>query len=305
MSQHRWDVLGLGCVAVDDLLYLDEYPKADTKVRIKRHERSVGGLAGNALVAASRLGASCAFAGTLGDDVDSNFVRVSMLKEKIDLSPIVHRVGVRPIHSTILIDESKSTRTILFDLVGTIGASPRTPSAKVIRSARVLLVDHYGIDGMTRAALIAREAGNAVVGDLERDEWPGFQDLLALVDHVIIAEPFARKLTGTSSPRLAVERLWNETRQLVAVTCGANGCWYRTAQTAKAIRQPAFAIEAVDTTGCGDVFHGAYAAAIARGMPLPVSIRLATAAASLKAARSGGQSSYPTMLEVERLLSDE
>jgi sugar/nucleoside kinase (ribokinase family) len=303
MTQYHWDVLGLGCVAVDDLLHLDEFPEPDSKVRIKRHERSCGGLTANALVAASRLGASCAYGGTLGSDIDSRFVRASMVKEGIDLSPLVHRVGVRPIHSTILIDESKSTRTILFDLAGTIGASPRTPSAKAIRSARVLLVDHYGIEGMTRAARIARKAGTAVVGDLERDEWPGFQDLLALVDHVIVAETFARKLTRASSARLAAERLWAESRQLVAVTCGANGCWYRTAQTTKAVLQPAFAVKPMDTTGCGDVFHGAYAAAIAKGIGLAEAIRFATAAASIKASRSGGQSSYPSIKEVERCLS--
>src|SRR5579859_6727890 len=115
MSKSRWDVLGLGCVAVDHLLYLDEYPAADSKVRIKRYERSCGGLSANALVAASRLGAACAFAGALGSDDDSRYVLHSLASEGIDLSPVVYRSGVRPIRSTILVDETLHTRTILFD----------------------------------------------------------------------------------------------------------------------------------------------------------------------------------------------
>ncbi len=299
----RWDVLGLGCVAVDDLLYLDEYPAADSKVRIKRRERSCGGLTANAHVAAARLGASSSFAGVLGDDDASRFVRDSLGREGVDVTLLAHRAGARPIRSTILIDETHHSRTIFFDLAGSVGASPDAPSEEDIRSARILLVDHYGIEGMTRAARIARAAGVAVVGDLERDEWPGFHELLALVDHVIVSRVFALKVTGAATPQQAVERLWDASRQLVAVTCGEQGCWYRTGGDTQPVHQPAFAVEAVDTTGCGDVFHGAYAAALAKGVSLREAIHFATAAASLKATRSGGQASYPTLAEVNRVLS--
>jgi ribokinase len=298
----QWDVLGLGCVAVDDLLYLAEYPAPDTKVRVNRRERSCGGLTANALVAAARLGARCAFAGTLGDDEDSRFVRDCLGREGIDLSVLVQRPGARPIHSTILVEETHHTRTILFDLTGTIGASAEAPAAEVIRSARVLFVDHYGIEGMTRAAHIARQSGVAVVADLERDEWPGFAELLALVDHVLVSRDFALHLTGTAHPEQAVERLWTAERRVVVVTCGADGCWYRGEETGL-VHQSAFAVPVADTTGCGDVFHGAYAAALAQGMPLAERIRFASAASALKATRAGGQAGYPTAAEVQRLLS--
>src|SRR5436190_5117331 len=118
---NRWDVLGLGCVAVDDLLYVADYPAPDSKVRIRQRERSCGGLTANALVAAARLGASCAFAGVLGDDEDSRFVRDSLQREGVDLSVLVHRPEARPIHSTIIVDETHHTRTIFFDLAGSTG----------------------------------------------------------------------------------------------------------------------------------------------------------------------------------------
>ena len=147
-----WDVLGLGCVAVDDLLYIPVYPPPDSKVRVRRRERQCGGLTGTALVAAARLGARCAFAGVLGDDEDSRFVKDAFRREGVDVSPIVHRAEARPIRSTILVDEGRHTRTIFFDLAGSTGADPEAPDAEVIRAARVLFVDHYGMEGMARAA---------------------------------------------------------------------------------------------------------------------------------------------------------
>jgi len=292
-----WDILGLGCVAVDDLLYLDGFPTPDTKMRVRRRERQGGGLTANALVAASRLGASCAFAGVLGHDPASQFVLDNLQREGIDTSCVVFQECARPIHSTILVDERHHTRTILFDLTGATGASVDRPAEEVIRSTRVLFVDHYGIEGMIRAAKIARAAGIAVVGDLERNEWPGFDELMALVDHLIVSHEFALKLAGVRDPAALVQALWRKDRQAVVVTCGAQGAWYR--GVAGEIRhQPAFAVEVVDTTGCGDVFHGAYAASLAVGLPLEQRIARATAAAALKARHPGAQAGCPRLADV-------
>jgi sugar/nucleoside kinase (ribokinase family) len=297
-----WDVLGIGCVAVDDLLHVAAYPPADAKVRVSRRERQCGGQTATALVAAARLGSRCAFAGVLGDNPDSDFVRSALEREGIDLSAAVRRPDARPIHATAIVAEEGRTRTIFYDLAGSTGADPDAPPADVLRSARVLLIDHYGVEGMTRAARIAREAGIPVVADFEHHEWPGFAELLALVDHLVVSCPFAESLTGATDPEASVERLWAEGRQLVAVTCGADGCWYRDAAAPAALfHQPAFPVEVRDTTGCGDVFHGAYASALARGLAAADRIRFAAAAAALKATGSG-QASIPTREAVESLL---
>ena len=301
-----WDVLGLGCVAVDDLLYLPWYPVEESKVQVRGRESQCGGLTATALVAAARLGARCAFGGVLGTEDDSQFVRETLKREGIDLAPLVLRPEARPIHSTILVDESRQTRTILYDLAGATGADPQQPAAEVIRSTRVLFVDHYGIEGMIRASRIARAAGIAVVGDLERQDWPGFADLLALVDHLIVSRDFAAKLIGTPDPAAAVQGLWTDDRQVVVVTCGEEGCWYRNQSEDNSPRHhPAFSIPTVDTTGCGDVFHGAYAAALARGLDVAERIRFASAAAALKATRRGGQAGIPTREVVEAFLLEQ
>ncbi len=298
-----FDVLGLGCVAVDDLLYIDAYPPPDAKQQVRRRERQCGGLTATALVAAARLGARVAYAGVLDDDEASRFVLDTFRREGIDVGHHVRRAGARPIHSTILVDETHLTRNVFFDLSGAAGADPDMPSEDVIRATRVLYVDHFGIEGMSRAARIAREAGIPVVADFERNEWPGFNDLLALVDHLIVSRDFARKLTGTDDPAATTVELSPAGRRTAVVTGGAEGYWYRDAAGGPCRQEPAFSVSAVDTTGCGDVFHGAYAAALARGLPLDERLRIASAAAAIKATRPGGQSGIPTWPAVQEFLT--
>jgi sulfofructose kinase len=298
-----YDVLGLGCTAVDDLFYVAGYPAPDTKTQIRRREKQCGGLTATALVAAGRLGARCAFAGVLGDDPDSQFVIDAFRGAGVSVDHVVRRPEARPIRSTIIVDESRQTRTIFYDLTGSTGADPQLPAEDVICSSRVLYVDHYGIEGMTRAARIARTAMIPVVADFERSEWPGFSDLLALVDHLIVNRDFASKLTGAADPAAAVSKLWTGDRQAVIVTCGAEGCWHLDSSDIGAPRHsPAFAVQVVDTTGCGDVFHGAYAAALARGLGARERIRFAAAAAAIKATRPGAQAGIPCRAEVESFL---
>jgi sugar/nucleoside kinase (ribokinase family) len=298
-----FDVLGLGCAAVDDLLYIDAYPPADAKVRVRGRERQCGGLTATALVAATRSGSRSAFAGILGQEENSQFILDALTREGVDVQQVVRRADVRPIHSTILVDETHHTRNIFFDLEGSLGADTSSPPQAVIESARVLYVDHYGIEGMIRAVDIAHAAGRTVVADFERHEWPGFHDLLRRVDHLIISRDFAHRLTGLSDPAAAVRNLWSDHRDAVIVTCGDEGGWFQGRGGPALPRQfPAFRVTTVDTTGCGDVFHGAYAACVARGLELEDRIRFASAAAALKATRYGAQAGIPTRAETEAFL---
>jgi sulfofructose kinase len=303
-SPPAWDILGLGCVAVDDLLYVDAFPRPDSKIRLSGRDRQCGGLTGNALVAAARLGARCAFTGRLGNDDASRFVLDTFQREGIDLSLVHIQPDARPIRSTVIVDQSQHTRTVLFDLSGTTGASPDWPPAQTIQRCRMVYVDHYGIDGMIRAAQIARAAGAVVMGDLERDEWPGFDKLLELLDHVVVNQAFALKRTGSCDAAAAAEVLGDAGRRTAVVTCGAEGSWWISGTENKATHQSAFAVPVVDTTGCGDVFHGAYAAALIKGWPMAECVRFASAAAALKAMRPGGQRGSPRWEEVATFLTE-
>jgi ribokinase len=299
------DVLGLGCISVDELLYVEEYPPADRKVRVLASERQCGGQTATALVAAARLGARCAYAGVLGEDELSEFVIRALQREGVDLQYLTRRAGARPIRALVIVDQARQTRTIFYDLAGAVGADPAVPAAEIIASTRVLLVDQFGVAGMVRAARLARAAGAAVVADFEDTTGPGFDELFRLVDHLIVSHTFATAVTGEPLPAATVRSLLQNGHPVVAVTCGADGCWYGDAATAAAPQhQPAFPVPVLDTTGCGDVFHGAYTAALARGLDLAERIRLASATAALKATRPGGQAGIPTRVMVELFLKD-
>jgi len=299
-----FDLLGLGAVAVDELLYVDEYPAAESKVRVRRRLRQGGGLTGTALVAAARLGARCAYAGLLGDDELSRFVAESLSREGIDVSHATRRDDARPAHSTIVVD-GRGTRTIFSYVEGPLGPDGHRPPAELIRGSRVLLIDHHGVEGTLRAVKIARRHGVGVVADFERHGGGDFDELLRLVDHLIISRRFSRELTSLDDPAGAAEALVGPDGRAVVVTCGAEGCWYAGSSPGQSARHvPAFEVEMHDTTGCGDVFHGAYAASFARGEDLPRRIIIATAAAALKATQPGGQSGCPTRQAVEQFLAE-
>lgn len=297
-----FDVLGLGCAAVDEILYVPAYPPADGKVEVRRRERHCGGLCATALVAAARLGARCAYAATLGDDEGSRFALETLRREGVNTRHVVRRVEAGPVRSVIVVDETRRTRNIFFHLPPILGADPKRPAEKIIRSSRVLLVDRFGLPGMVRAARIARAAGVPVVADFENHRAPGLAKLLALVDHLIVSKDFACGFTGARTPAAAAQKLWRSDRAVVVVTCGAGGCWFLEAGAAGARHFPAFPVRAVDTTGCGDVFHGAYAAALARGLPLMERLRVAAATAALKATQHGGQKGIPRWDAVKRFL---
>ncbi|HXJ76706.1 MAG TPA: PfkB family carbohydrate kinase [Candidatus Dormibacteraeota bacterium] len=298
------DILGLGCAAVDDILFLPRYPAADAKVEVRERQRHCGGLTATALVAAARLGARCVFAGTLGRDEGSEFVLETFRREGIDTRPSVRKERAGPVRSVILVDEERQTRNIFYDtfLARHAGADARQPPVRLIERARVLLVDRFGIPGMIRAARIARASGVAVVADFESFRLPRFGELLALVNHVIVGNEFARAYTGARTPAEAAARLWRVDRAAVVITCGARGCWYKGSDESPARHLPAFEVKTVDTTGCGDVFHGAYAVALLRPGTLPDRLRFASAAAALKAMQPGGQAGIPTRAAVEAFL---
>ena len=278
-----FDILGIGCCALDEILQVPSWPAADGKVQVTGRQRRLGGLTGASLLAAARLGARCAYAGCLGLDAASEFAAAHLAREGIDVShaPRLPEAGV--VQSTIVIGEDSGSRNIFFSVEGRIGAHALLPSEEVIRAAKVLFLDHLGMEGNLRAATIARGAGIPIVADLEDESHPLFPDVLEAVDHLVLCAEMAQRLTGFAEPSRAARALWRESRQAVIVTCGAEGCWCVTARGAEPRHYPAFAVRAVDTSGCGDVFHGGYTAALARGLPAHERIRFASAAAAVKA----------------------
>lgn len=296
-----WDVLGFGAVAVDDLLYVEAYPPPNTKAEVVAEQRQGGGLTGTALVAAARLGARTAYAGVLGTDELSTYTIQALEREGVDCAPLLRRAGAEPIHSRIIVERRSGNRVILFNISRVIWRAPHEISEEVIGPCRVLFVDHYDLEGHLRAVEIAHRCGIPVVGDVERATGESFEEYVAQLDHLIVSRDMALQYTGQSDLAAAARALGGPQRACACVTDGECGCWY-TEHGGEVQYMPAFAVHTVDTTGCGDVFHGAYAAMLAQGESIATAILVASATAALKATQPGGRIGIPRLEAVKRFL---
>jgi ribokinase len=297
----RWDILGLGAVAVDDLIYVDRFPQPDTKTQIQSERRQGGGPTATALVAAARLGVRPAYYSVLGDDELSRSAIEELEGEGIDCSPVLRRAGARPYHATVIVDRAAGQRTILYSADGVTYPPPAEIPEALIAACRVLFVDGYACESALRAAELAQAHRIPVVADIENVAHPAVAELLRRADHLIISLELGRQVTGFDKPGSVVAALVHSGRICSAVTAGDQGCWYAICG-GEVSYFPAFRVHVVDTTGCGDVFHGAYAASIACGEGISKAIRVATAAAGLKATQPGGRTGIPDRETVDRFL---
>lgn len=298
----RWDILGLGVVAVDDLLYVEHYPRPDSKLPILAKRREGGGLTATALVAASRLGARTAYSTVLGDDELSRFTIEELEREGVDCTPIQRRAEARPYHSLIIVDQSTGQRTILYSAEGVAQRRPEEVTDELIAGCRLLFVDNRVVEAGLRAVELAHARNIPVVGDIEPEITPGVPELMRQIDHLIVGIELAARVTGEAQPERIVRALAGDKRACCVVTAGEQGCWY--SEWGGQVRHfPAYRVQVVDTTGCGDVFHGAYAACLVKGESVTTAIQVATATAALKATRPGGRTGIPNRPTVDRFLT--
>lgn len=295
-------ILGLGAVAVDDLLGVARFPSAGEKMRVLWRRREDGGLAATALAAAAKLGARAAWLGTLGDDELSRAARAGLERDGVLLSHAHFAAAARPHSSMILVEEGSGQRTVLSCNAG-VPAFGGAITGELLHDVSTVFVDHTQVEVALQLTKIARERGIPVVSDIERAA-DGTEELLPHVDHFIAGLSFAQSLTGESETTKVLRALrttFGTGAACCALTDGERGCWFLAGNEVRHI--PAFRVEAVDTTGCGDAFHGAYGAEIARGASVESALRFASAAAALVATRIGGRSGLPTRADVEALLA--
>ncbi len=295
------DILGLGVATVDDLLTVDLFPQPNEKILVRRFERQGGGLTASALVAASRLGCSCHMVTPLRDDDLSVFLRDTLTREGLVLHEFAGKEGCFPFHSTILIESKSGERIILCDDYDRFEYVVGDVAERLLPTAKCLFVDHVYADVLVEAAELARRLGVPVVGDFERDSRDSLA-LMQLVDHLILPLAYARQHTGKESPEDAVMTILGSERAVACVTDSANGCWFAE-RGGKVQYLPAFKVEEiVDSTGCGDVFHGVYASALVQGYPVAERMRRAAAAAAIKLGRPGAQNGAPISAELDEFL---
>lgn len=306
MMDQAWDIVGFGVAAVDDVLTARRIPSPNMKEKLLASHRYGGGQTSTALVAAARLGIRCFYGGHFGDNELSKFIRTIYQREGIGYRTEIDFPHASPTYAVVIIDATNGERSILWTHNDVIPPHVGDSEMRLIASAKCLLVDQNFPDCQVKAAKVALDNGVSVVGDFERVEGSHGAELFTLTNYLIIPLVLAKNFLGVQSPEKAVEKMMSEPgRRLACVTDGENGAWYAVPDDHGAIiHQPAFVMpEVVDTNGCGDVFHGAFAASLVAGHDIHECIHRASAAAAMKTRMVGGQTATPTLAELEEFMA--
>ena len=295
-------IIGLGCLAHDRVL-VTETTWAAGKGRITRRETRFGGNVRNALATVAALEHPAGYLATVGTSSLSDEAMRDLTAHAIDTRFIERVPGADPVTSVLTIT-SDGERYIAFDdapLATTPLPSKQTVD-DALSEASVLLVDApTAPPGSLQVVQKARAIGIPVVLDAERDPIANVMALIAEADHLVIPLSFGRQLTQHNEPSQVIGELWSEVRTAIVLTDGPRGS-YAADTREHVLHLPAFDTPVVDTTGCGDAFHGAYAVSLARGEPLIPRVTSASAAAAVIAAREPGQPRTPTTREIARFI---
>ncbi|TFG59443.1 MAG: hypothetical protein E4H36_13805 [Spirochaetales bacterium] len=294
----NFDIIGIGTVAVDDYLHVNHYPEPDQKERVLSRSRKLGGLVGTALASAARIGAACAFGGALGFDELSETIKNTFRNLNIDYGISIKHPEGQPTHSIIIVDDEKHTRNIFFYQQKEFSTYEEIDFG-AYSNTKFIYIDQSAL----KVARNAHSENVQVIADMEwldRDDIDVFMDT---VDHLILPVSVARILTGKTDPKEMLFAMpQSRRRRCTAITCGEEGCYFISPETDNRVMyQRAFSIEPVETNGCGDVVHGAYASSLASGSDIPRSILFASSAAAIYASRSGGWEYLPTSAEILEL----
>lgn len=271
---------------------MDRFPEPDSKCEFHDLTIQGGGPVATALVALSRWGKRCFFCGVVGDDAFGSAIADSLRSEGIETQGILIREGCGSQFAFIAAEGGTGRRTIFWRRPTGAPLSPEEIPWETVRRSRIVLTDGLFIDAALALARKAKEWSIPVVVDAGslRD---GMLDLARWSDHFIASETFARSLMGADDPEGACRRLADLGPAVVGVTLGARGSVFFT--DGRLTRHEAYAVDAVDTTGCGDVFHGAYVYGLLEGRPMTQRVAFASWASAQVARRLGGRAGIPAL----------
>jgi len=248
-----------------------------------------------ALVALSRWGISCAFAGVIGDDPFGSMIKASLDDEGIDTSGLLKRRGFDSQFAFICAEPGMGRRTIFWQRPTGSPPSPKEINFNMIKQAKVFHTDGLFLEASIAASRAAKKAGVKIVvdaGSISED----MLNLARLSDYFITSETFALELVGDDNPLKACHILSELGPSVVGVTLGSKG--YVALTEGRWIKEPAFPVDAVDTTGCGDVFHAGFIFGLIQGWNTVKSLDFAAWSAAMVSREMGGRAGIPTLQEL-------
>jgi sulfofructose kinase len=301
LAEDTVDVVGLGLNATDTVILVRDFPALGGKERVTALSRQAGGQIATALVTCKRLGLRTRYIGKVGDDDAGKFQLESLCNEGVD----VRHVRVVPETPNqfghIIVDQATGERTVFWDRDSRLTVTPEELSREAIETSRCLLLDGCDVEACALAAQWATRRGIPVVADLDT-VYKQVEMLFPFIDYLLASANFLPSATGQDDPFLVLEHMAREYRiKVPGMTLGRDGALvYSKGQF---IYSPGFVVETVDTTGAGDVFHGAFIFGLLQGWPLDRVLDFSNAMAALNCMSLGARGGIRTEAEAMELMA--
>ena len=295
-------IVGIGANVCDTLFTVPNYPKEDTKMRADSMKLSGGGPCATGLVAASKLGGDCAYIGNLTDDNAGKFLVEDLEKYNVSTKFVNIIKGCTSFSSCIWLSKDTAARTCVFYRGDIPALSLNGEQKKAVADAEILMIDGNEMDAAEEACKIANEKGTKVLYDAG-GLYVGVERLLPLTDILIPSEEFALGHTKADCAEDAAKILFEKySPEVVVITQGKKGGIIYNGKEVKIY--PAFLVDAVDSNGSGDVFHGAFAFAMNMGYNYYDACVFSSAVSALKCTNVGSRTGVPTLAEVKDFLKE-
>jgi sulfofructose kinase len=301
LPTERVEVVGLGLNATDTVLVVREFPALGGKERIASLTRQAGGQVATALVTCQRLGLKSRYIGKVGDDEGGRIQLASLRREGLDTRWVRVAHGTPNQLGQIIVDERTGERTVFWDRDPRLAVKPSEVRKEAICSARLLHIDGCDVEAALQAARWARQAGMLVTADLDT-VYKKVEGLFPLIDYLIASANFLPAVTGHDDPFRVLEYMAAEYGiRAPGMTLGRDGAlvyWQ-----GRFHYSPGFVVETVDTTGAGDVFHGAFIYGLLANWPMDRVLDFANAMAGLNCTALGARGRIASRVQAQRLMA--
>ncbi len=295
-------IVGIGANVFDTLYNIPTYPTEDTKMRATASKTAGGGPVATGLVAAQKLGEDTAYIGVLSDDNGGKFLKEDFIKYGVNTDLIEVKSGYRSFASVLWLCADTATRTCVFDKGDLPPLALNNAQKEAIINAELLMVDGNEMSAAVEAAKIARENGTKVLYDCG-GLYEGVEKLLALTDIMIPSEEFSLGHTGCKTAEEAAIKLYETySPEVVVITQGKKGGIIYDGESITAY--PIYPAKVVDSNGSGDVFHGAFAAAVCKGYDYLKCCHFSSAVSGLKCTGVGARESVPNFETTKAYLKE-
>ena len=295
-------VLCIGNAAFDITIPTNNYPVENTKYRIDKKIECGGGPASNAAYLMAKWGLDVYIAAVVGNDYYGNQIKKEFEEVKVNTKYLQVSNNYKTTSSYIIANSETGTRTILSVRDRDIHMSYVDIDIK----PDVILMD--GNEYQLSKKVMEKFPTAITIMDAGRYS-EEFFELSKMVNHVVCSRDFAEAVSGItvdySKPETLLEmyaELENIYSGNVVVTLEDKGCLYKIGEIVKIM--PGINVKAVDSTGAGDIFHGAYTYGIATRLPLEEVLKLANIAGGLSVTKIGGKNSIPSLDEIEQVYNE-